>query len=156
MSIAAQIAKHLRDVHFGGNWTTTNLKEVVKNITWQQAITRVHSFNTIAILVYHTGYFVEAQLRVLRGEPLNAKDSLSFSHPPIQSEADWQSLLNKTWSNAEQLAVLVEAMPDNQLNEPFENEKYGNYYRNLQGQIEHMHYHLGQIVIIKKLVQQLQ
>ena len=31
-------------------------------------------------------------------------------------------------------------------------EKYGTYYRNFHGLIEHAHYHLGQIVLIKKLV----
>ena len=31
-------------------------------------------------------------------------------------------------------------------------EKYGNYFRNLTGIIEHLHYHLGQIVLIKKLI----
>jgi hypothetical protein len=29
-------------------------------------------------------------------------------------------------------------------------EKYGNYYRNIHGIIEHIHYHLGQIVLIEK------
>jgi len=31
-------------------------------------------------------------------------------------------------------------------------EKYGNYYRNFHGIIEHCHYHLGQIVLIKKML----
>ena len=38
--------------------------------------------------------------------------------------------------------------------ETFADEKYGHYYRNLHGIIEHTHYHLGQIVLIKKLLQQ--
>ena len=35
----------------------------------------------------------------------------------------------------------------------FFHEKYGNYYRNLHGVIEHAHYHLGQIALIKKMFQ---
>ncbi len=89
MSLSAQIAKHFREIHFGGNWTSSNLKDNLANVSWQQAVTKVYDFNTIATLVYHTHYFVQAVLKVLQGEPLNASDKLSFSHPPILSQRDW-------------------------------------------------------------------
>ena len=34
----------------------------------------------------------------------------------------------------------------------FVKPEYGNYYRNLHGLIEHTHYHLGQVALIKKLL----
>jgi hypothetical protein len=37
MNLPAQIAKHFRDVHFGGNWTSVNLRDTLNGITWQQA-----------------------------------------------------------------------------------------------------------------------
>ena len=52
MNLTWQIAKQFRDVYFGGNWTSVNLKENLADVTWQQAITKVYSFNTIAALVY--------------------------------------------------------------------------------------------------------
>ncbi len=153
MSITQQIAKHLRDVHFGGNWTTSNLKDNLTGVTWQQATTQVYDFNTIATLVYHVNYYVSAVLKVLQGEPLQASDKLSFDHPPIQSQQDWDELLNRIWAEAETFATLIEALPDSLLLQNFTDEKYGNYYRNLTGIIEHMHYHLGQIVLVKKIIQ---
>lgn len=154
MTVSAQIAKHLRDVHFGGNWTVSNLKDALSGLTWQEVTTKVHSFNTIATLVFHINYFVGAQIKVMQGEPLNAKDELSFDHPPIQSQTDWDAMVNKTLSEAEQLAKLIEQLPENNLNNDFADKKYGNYYRNFHGLIEHTHYHLGQIALIKKLVLQ--
>ena len=53
MNTTAQIAKHMNDVFFGGNWTTSNLKDNLKDVSWQQATTKVYTFNTIATLVYH-------------------------------------------------------------------------------------------------------
>lgn len=153
MNLTTQIAKHFRDVHFGGNWTSVNLKESLKDITWQQATTKVYSFNTIATLVYHINYYVSAVLKVLQGEPLNAKDEYSFNHPPILSGEDWERLLDKAWADAEHFATLIEQLPDSKLEENFTEEKYGNYYRNIHGIIEHTHYHLGQIVLIKKILQ---
>lgn len=152
MSITAQIANHFRAIHFGGNWTSVNLKDTLADVSWQQAIAKVNSFNSIATLVYHTSYYVSAVLKVLQGQALNAKDALSFGHPPITGEADWNALREKVWNEATAFATLVEQLPENKLWENFTDEKYGSYYRNLHGLIEHSHYHLGQIVLVKKLL----
>ena len=154
MNLTAQISKHFKDVHFGGNWTSVNLRDSLAGITWQQATTQVYSCNTIATLVFHMNYYVSAVLKVLQGEPLNAHDKYSFDHPPIQSQEDWEKLLDKTWNDAEEFANLIEQLPDSKLGETFSDEKYGTYYRNLHGIIEHIHYHLGQIVLIKKILLQ--
>lgn len=152
MSLSKQIAKHLREIHFGGNWTCSNLKDQLKDVTWREAVAKVYNFNTIATLVYHTHYYVNGVKKVLEGEPLNTKDEFSFNHPPIHSEADWQQLLEKVWADAEAFASLIEALPDEQQWTYFTEEKYGIYYRNLTGIIEHTHYHLGQIALIKKII----
>jgi len=105
-------------------------------------------------LVYHINYYISAVTKVLQGGSLEAKDIYSFDHPPVNSKDDWEKLLNKTWTEAENFAVLVEQLPESKLYETFIDEKYGNYYRNLHGIIEHTHYHLGQIVLIKKILLQ--
>ncbi len=152
MALTQQLARHLREIHTGGNWTTVCLKEALKDVTWQQAIQKVSDFNTIATLVFHTNYYVSATLKVLQGEALNAKDELSFNHPSINSQEDWDALLEKVWSEAELLANLIELLPEATLWQSFTDQKYGTYYRNIQGIIEHTHYHLGQIVLIKKML----
>lgn len=152
MDVSKQIAKHLREVFFGGNWTWSNVKDNLDGISWQQAITKVNNFNTIAVLTYHIGYYVTAQLHVLQGGVLNAKDETSFAHPPINSQEDWDAMVAQILTEAEALAKLIEQLPAEKLGETFVAEKYGIYYRNLLGLIEHTHYHLGQIALIKKLV----
>lgn len=113
---------------------------------------RVNQFHTIAELVYHTNYFVRATLKVMEGGPLDAKEVESFDHPPIESQQDWDRLLEKIWTDAEHLADAIERMPESQLSEPFVKEQYGTWYRCLHGPIEHCHYHLGQIAMIKALM----
>ncbi|MDF7811919.1 hypothetical protein [Hymenobacter sp. YC55] len=152
MALPEQIAKQFREVYFGGNWTAVNLKESLADVSWQQALTKVDSFNTIAALVYHTTYYVSAVLQVLQGKTLEAKDAYSFNHPPIRAQQDWESLLDKTWTDAELFAGWVERLPENKLWEDFSDKKYGTYYRNIHGIIEHTHYHLGQIILIKKML----
>jgi hypothetical protein len=152
MNLSKQIAKHFREFHFGGNWTSVSMKDSLADVTWLHATTQVYSLNTIATLVFHMNYYVNAVMKVLQGEPLNASDKYSFNLPPIQSQEDWEKLLHKTWADAENLASLIEQLPESKLAETFTDEKYGSYYRNIHGIIEHSHYHLGQIVLVKKIL----
>jgi hypothetical protein len=153
MNLTSQIAKQFRDVYFGGNWTASSLNEHLTGISWQQATTSVYSFNTIATLVFHMNYYIHVVMEVLWGKPLNASDKFSFEHAPILSQEDWEELLSKTWRDAESFAILIEQLPESKLREDFSENKYGSYYRNISGIIEHIHYHLGQIVLIKKILQ---
>lgn len=152
MLLAQQTAKHLREVFFGGNWTCSHAREILADVTWTEATTRIDTLNTVAMLTFHMGYYVSAVLRVLQGEKLNAKDEWSFNHPPIQAQADWDALLEKMWDEVNQAAALLEKLPEEKFGEIFEEEKYGIYYRNIHGLIEHTHYHLGQIALMKKLL----
>jgi hypothetical protein len=154
MNLPAQIAKHFREAHFGGNWTDVSLKDALQGVTWEMAVTKVHSFNTIAVLVFHTNYYVSRVLQVLQGAPLDASDKLSFGMPPVSSQQDWEALLERTWREAETFAGIIEGLPESRLAEDFTDPKYGSYYRNLHGITEHLHYHLGQIVLIKKILQE--
>ena len=153
-NFTSQIAKHFRDVHFGGNWTDVNLKDSLQGIDWELATRKLHSLNTIALLVYHVNYYVSEVMKVLKGNPLEASDKFSFAMPTINSQQEWENLLAKTWSDAEEFAKLIEEFPENRLCETFIDKKYGNYQRNFLGIIEHTHYHLGQIVLVKKMLLQ--
>ena len=146
------IAKHFRDVYFGGNWTAVNLKDTLADITWQQATTKVHDLNTIAALVFHINYYVSPVLKVLQGGPLNASDKFSFDLQPVTSADDWQKLVSKVFKEAELFASQIEKMDEEKLFADFAGQKYGNYHRNLLGIIEHTHYNLGQISLIKKIL----
>ena len=154
MSLAENIAKHTREVHFGGNWTDVSLKEILSDLNWKEAIIKVHGLNTIAELVFHMNYYVSATLEVLKGNPLDARDKYSFDLDPIHSQKDWDLLLDKTWKEAEDFVQLIEIMSDTELWDIMVDKKYGSFYRNLQGTIEHFHYHLGQIAIIKKIIRE--
>lgn len=152
MPLSQLLAKHLRDVHFGGNWTSVNLKEQLSDLSWQQVNIKIDGLNSIAALVFHMNYYVRVVTKVLMGGPLDAKDALSFDLPPINCEADWKLLQDKIWADAERFATIIEHIPESQLWEDFTDPKYGTYYRNLQGITEHLHYHLGQVVVIRKLI----
>ena len=150
MTITAAIAIHLRQVHEGGNWTSVNLVDTLKDVDMKMATAKLEGFNTIAALVYHIHYYVREMIPVLQGQPLTAHDSFSYDVPAIQTEQDWTNLVEQTFVAAQAFAQLIEALPDERLSAFFDQEKYGSYHRNLWGVIEHTHYHMGQIVLLKK------
>lgn len=152
MTLTNQTAKHLHDIHFGGNWTTTNLKDVLSDINWEEATTQIDDFNSIAELTFHVNYFVRTLLDVLEGKPLTSKDEFSFDCPVISSKEGWKAIQDKVWNEANKTVTLIEDLSLEQLKLDFVDQKYGSYYRNIHGVIEHMHYHLGQIIILKKLI----
>lgn len=153
MKIQQQLAKHLRELYFGGNWTCSDFKSQLDGINWNQAVEVVKGMNPIAALVFHSGYYVDAVIGVFNSEELNSKDADSFNFPPVRSQADWEQLIQHVLSQADKLASQVENMPEDMLWKTFVDEKYGTYFRNLMGVIEHSHYHLGQIALLKKMLQ---
>lgn len=153
MSSVSQLAKRFREVLLDGLWiANTNFKDQLSEVTWEQAVERVGSLNTIAMLTYHIDYYIAGVVNVLEGGALEIKDKFSFDLPPIESQEQWDSLGNKLWADSEKFASLVELLPDSKLDEVFVDEKYGTYQRNIDGMIEHAYYHLGQVTLIKKML----
>ncbi len=153
MTASQQLAKRFREVILDGKWiANTNWKEQISGLTWQQATTSIHGLNSIALLTFHVHYYIAGILNVLKGGSLDIRDKFSFDMPPITSQEDWEKLQQQLWTDSEQFSSLTAQLTDNQLNAPFFDEKYGSYLRNMEGMIEHAYYHLGQVVLIRKMV----
>ncbi|NOT35886.1 MAG: DUF1572 domain-containing protein [Saprospiraceae bacterium] len=150
--LSQQIAKHFEDVMSGNNWTSVNVKTTLEGVDWKLATHKIEGYNTLATLVYHMNYYVHEVIKVLQGSPLTASDKFAFTHPPIENQHDWETLLDQIWKDAALFKTLISDIPDDIWFKDFSDPKYGNYFRNIIGIMEHMHYHLGQIVILKKLI----
>lgn len=151
-TLGRQLANHLREVHLGGNWCEANFKQVLKDLSVEEINDKRYSTNSILTLCYHTHYYVKVLGRVLSGEPLNSRDEESFLHPEISTDQELQALSKMIIESAESTAQLLEKMDAKQLALFFGSEKYGSIFRNAFGIIEHLNYHLGQIILIKKLL----
>tara|TARA_R110000850_G_scaffold277086_1_gene422514 strand:+ start:260083 stop:260547 length:465 start_codon:yes stop_codon:yes gene_type:complete len=147
------IANRLQEVLLDGHWiANTNYKEQIESVTREQALQRIGDLNTIAALTYHINYYLDGILNVFNGGSLEIRDQYSFDLPPITSEQDWINLKSKFLSNASTFVNHVKNMPDHKLDEVFVDEKYGTYLRNIEGVIEHSYYHLGQIILLNKMM----
>jgi len=147
------IANRLREVLLSGKWiANTNFKDQILSVGWEQAIQKVDNLNTIALLTFHINYYLAGLLNVFTSGKLEIKDKYSFDLPEIKSEKDWNKLVNAFLSNSEMFVNQVEQMDESMLDQPFVEEKYGSYLRNIEGVIEHSYYHLGQVSLIRKMI----
>lgn len=155
MKIAITLADSLREVLLDGKWVTgTNYKAEIENLDWKTATAKIESLNSIADLTFHIDYYLAGVLRVLEGGDLSIRDKYSFDYPPIESQEAWQNLINKFCRDAERFVATVAEMSNEEVAQGFVKEEYGSYFRNLTLMSEHCYYHLGQIILIKKMLKE--
>jgi uncharacterized damage-inducible protein DinB len=153
MGLSETIVKRLRELFLDGHWiTNTNYKEILTDTTKDEAIAKISDLNSLAELTYHVNYYLSGLNNVFNGGALEIRDKYSFDITPIETEEDWQRLVLDLINNAEAFINHVSSMSEENLHGPFIVEKYGSYLRNIEGVIEHAYYHLGQMVIIKKMI----
>ncbi|MBT8231747.1 MAG: DUF1572 domain-containing protein [Saprospiraceae bacterium] len=153
MENAIQLANRFREVLLNGKWVAnTNYNEQISQVTFEQAIKKVGTLNTIALLTYHINYYLEGVLNFFNTGKMEISDKFSFEMPPLNHDSDWIQLKSNILKNAENFALAIEQMSDTKLESVFLDKKYGTYRRNIEGMIEHCYYHLGQIVLIRKMI----
>lgn len=154
MSTPKQLADRLREVILNGTFIAfTNFKDQLDQVTLQQANQKVGSLNTIALLTFHINYYLGGVNNFFEKGALEIRDKYSFDMPEIKSNEDWQKLKQALYTNAETFATHVEALDENILQKDFVDPKYGPYIRNINGMIEHAYYHLGQVSLLKKMIE---
>ncbi len=153
MDLATLLSDRLREVLTEGKWVTgSNFTAQISDLHWHHAIKKIADLNTIADLTFHVSYYIAGMSNVLEGGSLDIRDKYSFDYPPVQSHEDWQLLIKKFCDDAEKYINLVAQLSDAQLANTFIDEKYGTFHRNIDAIIEHSYYHLGQVILIKKMV----
>ena len=152
MTTSQLIGIHLQQFITGPNLTGSHMSQHLDDVSIEEAATSLYGLNSIAQLVFHIHYYINAVGEVLEGKPLLAKDSLSFDAPLITTEAAWELQKEQLYAATQRCAQLAKYLNQEQLKEEFVLKKYGSYEHNLVGLLEHSHYHFGQIVIIKKIL----
>ena len=148
-----ELAKRFSDVILNNSWVANNsYKNQLTDLPLEVVLFKYQSLHNIAALAQHVHYYIAGILNVFNGENLDIKDIYSFDFPPINTIEQWHTFLAIFWTDAASFTQKLEEMDENTLNSIFVKKEYGTYYFNINTLIEHSYYHLGQIVLIKKLI----
>jgi len=152
MKTTELIAQHILEVHEGNNWTDSAIADVLNDVTLNEAIQMTSaSPNTIASLLHHITYWNRLLIQRINGTHIEVPESNGYDVPQLKSEQEWQALKADNINSAHELAAAIRAFDENKLSLPIL-PGYATAYRNFQGTSEHIHYHLGQMVILKQLI----
>ena len=152
MKITSLIAQHITDVYEGGNWTEVSVADVLKEVTLQEAVMLTEaSPNTLASLLHHLTFWNRLMIKRMGGIVVFVDEKNGYDLPALQTEDDWKKLQTDSYLSAHQLAAAIAGFDESKLFEPLvPNGSSG--YKNFEGTVEHIHYHVGQMVILKKLI----
>lgn len=143
------IAQHFHEVNYGNNWTDVSVKDTVDRISFREATRQTGNVNTIALLLYHMDFYnmVVYDRLVDAKRAFEHEDSLRVE---VMDEKAWENLKTTYFEHVDLIHKAILAFPESRL---FETTTTNTPYKNLHGLVEHIHYHLGQISLLRKLVQ---
>ncbi len=148
MKIIEAIAQHFYEVNCGDNWTDAAVKDILQGINYEQAIKKIGDTNTIALLLFHMDFYNMVVYNRIVGITRHFEHEESLKQPNITSEEDWQQLQRQYFDNVNNIHKAILEFDESRL---FEQTTKNTPYKNFHGLIEHIHYHLGQISLLKKL-----
>lgn len=152
MPLTSNIAQHIQEAFTKGNWSEVSLTDTLAGVNYTDATTvTTGSLNSIAALLYHLTYYNEIIFERLRGNIISINNSNGFDLPAIENEEDWQQLQQRCTDSVNSLVNAVKKFPEEKLFDSII-PGYPTVYKTLHGIAEHAHYHLGQILVLKKLL----
>lgn len=156
MNYSEAIALHVTEAYEGNSWSDVCVKDIVEDIQYREAVAiTAASTNTMASILHHIMFYNKAICQRLRGEEPYINDANGFDLPPLKNENDWKRLINDAMDAASEMAEAIRKFPQEKLFEENPVGK-GTFYKKFHGVIEHNYYHLGQIMILKKLIRSTQ
>jgi uncharacterized damage-inducible protein DinB len=152
MKITERIAAHILEVHEGNNWTEVDVRTTLSDVSLKEATMRTKaSVNSIASILQHLTFWNRVIVKRVNGIIVAVTADNGFSGPFLHDEEDWNRLKADNISSAYELAEAIRNFDEARLEQPILPE-HASAYKNLQGSVEHVYYHLGQIVILKQLI----
>lgn len=148
------IGAHHDQVWQGSPWYGSSVLNGLKGITLPEASGRIASQHTIAEILYHMTQWKKFALEKLKGN--TAFDIQVDSHADWiiindLDEASWENIKNQYQQVTRDLLTEIPNHPDEILDEPVSGRKY-TCREMMEGITEHDIYHLGQIMLLKKIM----
>ena len=136
----------------GNNWTGINIQHALLDIPAAIATQRINQAHlNIAELLSHLTCWNKVMVSRLDNQNHQPAKEEDFPEIGKLTDGEWEDMKLEFFRSIHLLRGRLENHEDKILDEPMF-EGASDAYRNLHGQIGHLHYHLGQIVLLKKLL----
>ena len=145
-----RIIQQMQNAFDGEAWHGPALAEILGDVDAKMAATRpVASAHTIWELTLHIMAWEEVIRRRLGGEPVTLPEEQNFPKIADASEAAWRKTVEGLKEKHKVLLAAVSVLPLARLEDKVPGKDY-NVYTMLHGSAQHVIYHAGQIVMLKR------
>lgn len=140
------------DIYNGDPWIDINLLGTLTTITAAQAAKKQFpQWNSIWEIVNHLISWRLNVLQRVQGKVIRTPAHNYFEPVTIQTQAAWKDTLKRLEESQQQWLIFLKKMKPEELEKSYPGNNH-SYYKHIQGIIQHDAYHLGQIVVLAKLV----
>ncbi len=145
------ITKLLGD-HFNGDpWIDITIIGALNSLTAKLAAAKTGDLNSIWEIVNHMISWRKALIGRVKGKPVKYSDNNFISEVKDKSPAAWKKTISKFWKSQNDIINFLYKSDDKLLEIVSPTSGY-TYYELVISILLHDTYHLGQIVLIKKLL----
>lgn len=146
------IRQMFEETYDGENWVDVNLTATLGNIGAAEAAKKIDpNLNTIWEIVNHLIAWRKNVLERVKGHRMQSPADNYFKPVEDQSDVAWHDTLQALKQSQQEWVQFLDTMPAENLQNIYSGNN-ASYYKNIHGIIQHDHYHLGQIVLLAKLV----
>ncbi|MCX6151103.1 MAG: DinB family protein [Ignavibacteriales bacterium] len=147
-----RISKIFSNLYNGSSWIEVTILGTLKSISSEKAFTKpVNGLNSIWEIVNHVVSWRETVLKRLKGEQKIFPDNNYFETVTDNSNQAWQQTLDRfEKSNLEWVGFFTE-INDSTFAKQYDKVEY-SFFELIMGILQHDTYHLGQIVLLKKII----
>jgi uncharacterized damage-inducible protein DinB len=152
MKETQHIAKLFEDLYDGDPWIDVTILGVLKNVSPQQAAKKIApGRNSIWQIVNHIISWRENVLVRVQGNVITTPNNNYFSEIEDISETAWQQSLERLQNSQQQWITFLKHFDESDFDKIYPSNKM-SYYEHIHGIIQHDAYHLGQILLLTKLI----
>jgi len=147
-----RITKLFEDLYNGSPWIDVSIMDTLKDISAEQSAKKVTpGRNSIWQIVNHMIAWRENVLLRIQGNEIVTPNNNYFTEIENTSETEWQKALERLENSQHQWIAFLKAFEESQFEKIYPKNRM-SYYEHIHGILQHDAYHLGQIVLLSKLM----
>ncbi|MFT3981221.1 MAG: DinB family protein [Ferruginibacter sp.] len=151
MNNAARFQKLIADHYNGDPWIDVSLEATLEDLHPAEALKNINGLNSIWQIVYHMICWRQTLIKRMKDKKAPAPENNFFISPVAPAEEAWPDALKQLKASQKALIKLLEDHKQISWDIKPAGGAY-SYFELVNAVLQHDAYHLGQIVIIKKML----
>lgn len=148
-----KVNKLIKDHYNGNPWIDTTIAATLKQLTAKQAAAKTGGLNSIWQIVNHMILWRTALIGRVMDKPVRYPDNNYMEEIKDTSAAAWKETIKKFERSQKEIISFLAGSEDELLEKVSPSSGY-SYFELVMSIVIHDSYHLGQIVLIKKMMEE--